>query len=393
VEEKEEEQVRRTHANLRARLRALQLVEYQSVIVLDADFLVKTNMDSLFEQESPLAVQTGYVAPLSTSWFVIKPSCQDFNNINEIARSGTFDAVNGWMHYGVFPHWRSHRGAQTSQWGFEGAAADTGLLYYYYYLTRGDITLLPADYDVENAFFTHFVSTRPWTIPRDNVEDLSERLQGPARKWWLLLDQLQSIAAEANLDVNLDTMRQLTVAQRAASNSALLALKPLFIEDPYTNSNMKMMMQSSGSGGLISSLPGPAQFIVGVAESFIGKILPNWVNCMRGVDSLVSNVQSLFNDFHSGITSNLKKAVYDLASILSGIKGIVSKCGLTEVVEKITEFVAKVYSGFGDIVIGAELVLNGVNIYHNFDDALHAWKAGNWEQMGKDVGSIIGYVV
>jgi len=144
---------------------------------------------------------------------------------------------------------------------------------------------------------------------------------------------------------------------------------------------------------LIKDLPGPAKFVIGVAEAFVGKILPDWANCLRNVYSLATSIGSLYNDFKSGIVQNIKQCVYDLAGILGTLKSIIEKCNLKTVAEKIATFCAKVYSGFGSIVIGAKIVINGVNIFHNLDDGLQAWKQGDWETLGKDVGSIIGYVV
>jgi phage-related protein len=144
---------------------------------------------------------------------------------------------------------------------------------------------------------------------------------------------------------------------------------------------------------LIKNLPNAAKFAVGVAEAFVSRILPDWVNCLRNIESLASSIMSLFNQFHSGIVSHVKQAIYDLAGILGSIKSIISKCGLTEVAKKIAAFITKVYSGFGNIVIGAKIVINGVNIFHNLDDGLHAWKNGDWQGLGKACGNIVGYVI
>jgi len=154
----------REAAIYRAKLRALQLVEYSKIMFLDLDLIVLKNPDPLFSQKSDLVGVAGGNSPFNAGIFVLRPSCQDFIDVQDIAMSDSFTVENGWFDYGPFPHWS--RPGDTSDWSFYGSHVEQGLMYYYYGIYKKTATLLPLG--AWDEYAVHFVgSHKPWLMSPD----------------------------------------------------------------------------------------------------------------------------------------------------------------------------------------------------------------------------------
>ena len=89
----------KVQAAYRQKLRALQLVEYERVMFLDADVLVTKNMDALFEDPrdagAAFVAARGAIAPLNAGVWLATPSCAAFADVNDVASGGAFDRATG----------------------------------------------------------------------------------------------------------------------------------------------------------------------------------------------------------------------------------------------------------------------------------------------------------
>ena len=113
----------------RMKLRALQLVEYERVMYLDSDILVRRNLDGLFDALAPGAsfvAGAGAISPLNSGWWVAEPSCQAFADVDDVAHGRAFTRASGWQQAGG-----------PTDWGFYGASVDQGLLYHQFFRPDG----------------------------------------------------------------------------------------------------------------------------------------------------------------------------------------------------------------------------------------------------------------
>jgi len=111
----------RTREIYRAHLRAIQLIEYHAIISLDSDIVIMRDLATLFDlddvwfgvkacfvmPEEPGGPGDCPVAPINTGFWLTHPSCDDFNGINDVAKSDTWSPEDGWMGHGMFADWRT----------------------------------------------------------------------------------------------------------------------------------------------------------------------------------------------------------------------------------------------------------------------------------------------
>ena len=119
----------------RAKVRALQLIEYEQVIYFDTDILFNKNCDKVFAQNAGLMGRPASTSPLNAGFLVLQPSIQSLNDINDVALTGSYRADVGWLEYGLIPGSRTSQG-RTIDWSFYGACTDQGLFFYYYALLK-----------------------------------------------------------------------------------------------------------------------------------------------------------------------------------------------------------------------------------------------------------------
>jgi len=114
-----------------AKLRAWQLLDYQKVIVLDADILVLKSLTPLFQLDAEFVWTEGAFSPLNCGFMMLKPNNQTFTEMVElISNSSLFNFVTGWNGTGV----KDFRGGMRGK--LPSAATCQGFLNYYFNLRR-----------------------------------------------------------------------------------------------------------------------------------------------------------------------------------------------------------------------------------------------------------------
>jgi len=121
----------------------------------------------------------------------------------------------------------------------------------------------------------------------------------------------------------------------------------------------------------------------------------------EGLDSIencIKDSEIVFSDIKDGITL-LKKE--DAADVLAGLKKIGSgvveiKAAVSDCKGIVADFetlgkMAAIYSNPWSFAyhVGKDLVVNGVQIFHDTEDSITQYEAGKYEAMGEDIGDAL----
>ena len=182
------------------KLRAYQLIEYDSVMALDADALVLHSLEplirhallegrSLLYTEDLNMAMTAPVKPVNGGWLLITPSTKTYNALFEVLRQGDFRANQGWGGTGIGWWW----GGRTIQ----------GVLAYYYKHRAPTSASEAVDFctynmmhpknctnytfdTVQTAHFT--LCQKPWKC----IRKTEEHCQSMTAAWWAARMSLES---------------------------------------------------------------------------------------------------------------------------------------------------------------------------------------------------------
>jgi hypothetical protein len=124
---------------------AFNLVEYEKVLMIDADAYAVDKDPLLFEMPTPTFLIEQHV-PLAAGSMIIKPSKGVYEDLVKLAQEGEYNPATGWNNCGPAPEWPKWHKAmfwrkyietlaplvQLHTWNFLYAASEQGLLYYYF---------------------------------------------------------------------------------------------------------------------------------------------------------------------------------------------------------------------------------------------------------------------
>jgi hypothetical protein len=214
---------------------------------------------------------------------VLKPSCQAFVDINDIANSDSFSVENGWNNYGPFPHWSKQ--GETSDWSFYGAHVEQGLLFYYYSCLKKDAELLPPR--AWDEYFVHLLgSHKPWNYgpngpAQAQINHLAKRFRAGTPLWFeayykmieYLKQVLPSIAHRAELS---------SIDRLPKPKSQLSSIERTFIEDAY-----------SGGGGVdISQACSTSDFQCLISAGYTYTIIRGWQSFGSGDPNCATSISN-----------------------------------------------------------------------------------------------------
>jgi hypothetical protein len=115
-----------------AKLRAFELTEYERVQVVDVDASIKNvdKMDEMFASYPNVklvAEGLGSDSPLRAGWLMIKPSVEDFSEMQQLLERGVFTSEHGWDNLDLaveYPGWTPAK--PTNKWEFYGSQLEQG---------------------------------------------------------------------------------------------------------------------------------------------------------------------------------------------------------------------------------------------------------------------------
>ena len=174
----------------RAKVRVLQLIEYEKVIFFDCDVIFQENCDDLFKYDNEFMGRGGTIAPLNTGFFVVKPSLQAFNDLNDVAISRAFTSDNGWMDYGHIPDWHPGYENKMTNWSFYCASTDQGLYYYYFMCYRRTSATWLGHPQSWEGRIVHFAGEhKPYLI--HDISAVPIRFQAASALWLTIYSKIQ----------------------------------------------------------------------------------------------------------------------------------------------------------------------------------------------------------
>jgi hypothetical protein len=135
------------------------------------------------------------------------------------------------------------------------------------------------------------------------------------------------------------------------------------------------------------------QMMVQIVEGFLkGAVqaegLTDIEKCIQDVEGVVSDAETAIADFEKKDLSDIVAGFKALADLVGKVKSGMSDCGhLSDDLHKLETIVA-VYTNLPAFAwhVGYDLLVNGVDIYHDIDSAISNFKSSNWEQFGENIG-------
>jgi len=139
--------------------------------------------------------------------------------------------------------------------------------------------------------------------------------------------------------------------------------------------------------------------IRGVAEG-MGSSMGDPSACARDIDVVIADMNACLSDLKTGIkklsVKTIERALLEFADAIETIAKSFDACGLTGLEKAIRDIVADIRAGKVFQVIAREAVhifCHGKELLNDFKAVGSLWTAGSFEECGKKVGEIIGFLV
>ena len=185
----------------RAKLRVLQLIDYEAVLFFDSDVIFHKNCDHLFENKHQFVGRYGNNSPFNAGVFLVRPSWQAFVDLIDVSSSKGFSLERGWLNYGPIPDWREGSRGELTDWSFYGSTVEQGLFYYYYFcfIKDGSGELLPST--AWGDLVTHFTGfNKPFLSGSTPKKNMPERYRRASHQWHLTLSRVDSRVTDQLMD-------------------------------------------------------------------------------------------------------------------------------------------------------------------------------------------------
>jgi len=150
----------------------------------------------------------------------------------------------------------------------------------------------------------------------------------------------------------------------------------------------------------VSATPNDIFLLIrGVAEG-MGSTMGDPSGCARDIDIIIADMNACISDFVTGIkkisVKTIERALLEFADAIETVGKSFEACGLTGLEQAIRDIVADIRAGKVFQVIAREAVhifVHGTELIDDFKSVGTLWKAGSFEECGKKVGEIIGFLV
>jgi len=139
--------------------------------------------------------------------------------------------------------------------------------------------------------------------------------------------------------------------------------------------------------------------IRGVAEG-MGSSMGDPSGCARDIDVVIADMNAAWSDLRTGIkkvsVKTIERALLEFADAIETIAKSFEACGLTGLEKAIRDIVADIRAGKVFQVIAREAVhifCHGTELLDDFKSVASLWTDGRFEECGKKVGEIIGFLI
>jgi len=141
------------------------------------------------------------------------------------------------------------------------------------------------------------------------------------------------------------------------------------------------------------------KLIRGVAEG-MGSTMGDPSGCARDIDLVIADMNAAWSDLKTGIkkvqVKTIERALLEFADAIDTIANSFDACGLSGLEKAIRDIVADIRAGKVFQVIAREAVhifCHGTELLDDFKAVANLWTDGSYEECGKKVGEIIGFLV
>jgi len=137
----------------------------------------------------------------------------------------------------------------------------------------------------------------------------------------------------------------------------------------------------------------------GIAEG-LGSSMGDPSLCTKDIDEIINYFNAAWDDMLYGIkhisVRTISRALDEFASGIETVANSMAACGLENVEKAIREVVQEIRTGNALKVIAREAVhifCHGSELIDDFKSVANNWKDGKYEDSGKKIGEIIGFIV
>jgi len=152
----------------------------------------------------------------------------------------------------------------------------------------------------------------------------------------------------------------------------------------------------------ITASPAPQDIfnlIRGVAEG-MGSSMGDPSGCARDIDIIIAQMNACWSDLKTGIkklsVKTIERALLEFADVVETIGKSLDACGLTGLEDAIRDIVADIRAGKVFQVLvreAAHIFCHGKELLDDFKAVGTFWTDGQFEECGKKVGEILGFLV
>jgi len=119
------------------------------------------------------------------------------------------------------------------------------------------------------------------------------------------------------------------------------------------------------------------------------------LTCLKDSDRAVQEFNEAYQDFRKGTISGYADGIMALGHAVEDLGHSVEDC--SSVAHEWQTVVNWAHSFSSPITfamhVGEDILLNGVDIYNDIEDAITSWETDQYEQFGEDVGDAIAKIV
>ena len=158
---------------------------------------------------------------------------------------------------------------------------------------------------------------------------------------------------------------------------------------------MTMAAASAWTSNYQFSLNDLEQFTMGFFKGAVEEALPNVMSCIQDAETLVSDIEKAVADFKKEDFDGVKNGIMEVGTIVKTISSDIKDC---EAGVKGAEALIKMAESFEspwsfEYHLAKDLIVNGVKIYTQVDDAINAYDANQIETFGEHIGEALALVV
>ena len=136
------------------------------------------------------------------------------------------------------------------------------------------------------------------------------------------------------------------------------------------------------------------QFSIGLLKGTIETAVPDLMTCINDAETLVQDVEVAYGDFKKETFDGVKDGIEEIGTIVKAVATDINDCktgiAAIETLVHIAEGVSSPWSFAYHV--GKDLLLNGVDIYNDIDNAIKEYEASNYEGFGENVGKALASV-